>query len=116
MRVAVVGSRALSVDILEDYLPADTTEIISGGALGVDHSARAWALAHQVPITEFLPDYARFSRGAPLVRNITIIQNADLVLAFWDGRSHGTRFVIRKCRELGVPCKVFLKDGTVMEA
>lgn len=116
MRVAVVGSRNLAVENLGDYLPADTTEIISGGALGVDRSARAWALAHQVPITEFLPDYAHFGRGAPLMRNITIIQNADLVLAFWDGRSHGTRFVIRKCRELGVPCKVFLKGGTVMEA
>ena len=40
VRVAVIGSRGLSVDNLEKYLPISTTEIISGGAKGVDFSAR----------------------------------------------------------------------------
>ena len=44
MRVAVIGSRGLLVDDLEDYLPEETTEIISGGARGVDASAKAFAL------------------------------------------------------------------------
>jgi hypothetical protein len=30
------------------------------------------------------------------------------VLAFWDGQSRGTKFVIDKCRELGVPVRIFL--------
>ena len=37
MRVAVIGSRGLLVDDLGKYLPDDTTEIISGGAKGVDY-------------------------------------------------------------------------------
>ena len=35
MKVAVVGSRGLHVEDLGRYLPADTTEIVSGGAVGV---------------------------------------------------------------------------------
>ena len=102
MKVAVVGSRNLSVRDLGDYLPPETTEIISGGARGVDTSAREYANAHGIPITEILPDYKKYpGRIAPLKRNIEIIEKADLVLAFWDGESHGTKFVIDNCRKLG---------------
>lgn len=106
MRVAVIGSRGLSVDDLENYLPEETTEIVSGGARGVDTSAREHALRHGLKLTEHLPDYARYGRGAPLKRNITIIENADLVLAFWDGVSRGTRSVIDNCKKRGVPVEV----------
>ncbi len=106
MRVAVIGSRGLTVKDLGKYLPEDTTEIVSGGAKGVDTSAREYALAHGIKLTEFLPDYKKYGRSAPLKRNITIIENADLVLAFWDGQSRGTKFVIDNCRERGVPVRV----------
>mgnify|MGYP001320269151 CR=1 FL=1 len=108
MRVAVIGSRGLCVPNLEKYLPVDVTEIVSGGARGVDTSAKEYALAHGLRLTEFLPEYDKFGRGAPLKRNITIIENADLVLAFWDGKSHGTKFVIGNCRQRGIPIRVFL--------
>ena len=102
MKVAVVGSRNLSVRDLGDYLPSETTEIISGGARGVDTSAREYANAHGIPLTEVLPDYKKYpGRVAPLKRNIEIIDMADLVLAFWDGKSRGTKFVIDKCHEMG---------------
>ena len=51
MKVAVVGSRGLRVEDLGRYLPADTTEIVSGGAVGVDTSAREYALAHGLLLT-----------------------------------------------------------------
>lgn len=85
MKVAVIGSRGLSVTDLGRYLPENTTEIVSGGARGVDTSAREYALSHGIKLTEFLPEYTRFGRSAPLKRNITIIEYADIVLAFWDG-------------------------------
>jgi len=110
MRVAVVGSRELYVENLEDYLPEDVTEIVSGGARGVDQSAQNFALQHALKLTEYLPDYRRYGRAAPLKRNITIIENADLVLAFWDGKSRGTKFVIEACKERNVPVEVHVLE------
>lgn len=110
MRVAGVGSRSLRVDNLGEYLPAETVEIVSGGAKGIDACARAYALGHGVRLVEFLPDYGRYGRAAPLRRNLEIIGYSDLVLVFWDGRSRGARHVIAHCKRLGVPARVFLRE------
>lgn len=107
MKVAVVGSRGLKIDNLDEFLPPETTEIVSGGARGVDSCAKQYALAHNLRITEFLPDYKQYGKVAPLKRNITIIESVDLVLAFWDGHSHGTKFVIDNCKKRKIPLQVF---------
>ena len=106
MKVAVIGSRGLAIDNLGDYLPAGTDEIVSGGAKGIDTCAANFARANNIKLTEFLPDYKRFGRGAPLKRNITIIEYADTVLAFWDGKSKGTAFVIGSAKKLGKEIRV----------
>ena len=69
MKVAVIGSRSITAYPLEEVIPPETTEIISGGARGVDALAREYALAHGIPLTEILPDYAQYGKGAPLRRN-----------------------------------------------
>ena len=107
MKVAVVGSRKITINNLGDYLPKDTTEIVSGGARGIDRYAREYAKTHNIKLTEFLPQYEIYGRSAPLKRNLQIIRYADMVLAFWDGKSHGTRFVIENCKKENVPIKVF---------
>ncbi len=107
MKVAVIGSRELQVNHLEDYLPDHVTEIVSGGARGIDTCAKSYALRHGLKLTEFLPEYAKYGRGAPLRRNITIIEHADLVLAFWDGKSRGTKFVIDNCKKRNIPVAVY---------
>ena len=98
MKIAVIGSRSLEIKNLGSYLPDNTTEIISGGAKGIDQCARAYALSNGIKLTEFLPEYDKYGRYAPLKRNIKIIENADIVFAFWDGTSHGTKFVIDTCK------------------
>ena len=110
MKVAVIGSRGLRVSDLGRYLPENTTEIVSGGAKGVDTSAREYAKSNGIKLTEFLPEYTRFGRSAPLKRNIAIIEYSDIVLAFWDGKSRGTKFVIDNCRRLGVEVRVYIID------
>jgi len=107
MKVAVIGSRTLEVPDLEKYLPPDVTEIVSGGARGVDSSARKYARDNGIEIVEFLPDYNRFGRIAPLKRNLQIIEYSDIVLAFWDGVSRGTKYVIDNCKKQGVNLKIF---------
>ena len=106
MKVGVIGSRGLTVDNLEQYLPEDTTEIVSGGAKGIDTCAREYALSHDIKLTEFLPEYSRYGRGAPLKRNLQIIIYSDLVIAFWDGQSKGTKNVIVNCKKLNVKVDV----------
>ncbi len=110
MKVAVIGSRGITVNNLSDYLPPDTTEIISGGAKGVDSCARDYAVANNIKLTEFLPEYKKYGKRAPLLRNITIIENADIVFAFWDGSSRGTKFVIDKCIEYGKDVRIIEKN------
>ena len=108
MKVAVVGSRELRIENLGDYLPPETTEIVSGGARGVDACAREYAQRHGLKLTEYMPEYSRYGRAAPLKRNITIIESADLVLAFWDGRSRGTKYVIDNCTKRNIPVKIHI--------
>ena len=108
MKIAVIGSRNLTVDDLEKYLPKDTTEIVSGGAKGIDNCARNYALSHDLKLTEFLPEYSKYGRSAPLKRNLQIIEYADLVIAFWDGKSRGTKYVIDNCKKQGVQVDVHI--------
>ena len=98
MKVAVIGSRSIGRVDLGKYLPEDVTEIVSGGARGIDTCAKEYALANHLGFTEFLPQYERYGRSAPLKRNLSIIDYSDLVIAFWDGVSRGTKYVIDSCK------------------
>ena len=99
MKIAIIGSRNLTVQNLEKYLPLGVTEIVSGGAKGIDTCAREYAHQKGLKLTEFLPEYQKYGRSAPLKRNIDIITYADEVIAFWDGQSRGTKFVIEACKK-----------------
>ena len=108
MKIAIIGSRNLKVANLEKYLPESVTEIVSGGAMGIDSCARSYAKQNGLKLTEFLPNYDDFGKKAPLIRNIEIIKYADAVLAFWDGKSRGTKHVIDNCKKLGKPVKIYV--------
>ena len=94
MRLAIIGSRKapknIAVDILP-YVPADATEIVSGGAEGVDKAAEDIAAALSLPLRRFLPNYERYGKRAPLMRNLEIIAYADEVLAFWNASVQANR-------------------------
>jgi predicted Rossmann fold nucleotide-binding protein DprA/Smf involved in DNA uptake len=109
MKVAIVGSRSLTIDeSLELFVPKNTNEIISGGAHGIDQCAAKFAVSHNIKLTEIKPDYKQFGRYAPLKRNIEIIKLADYVIVLWDGISHGSKFVIQECKRQNKPSKVYL--------
>jgi len=112
MKIAVIGSRSIQNANIAPYL-SDADEIVSGGAVGVDACAAAYAKRHGIPFTVFLPDYNRYGRAAPLVRNRQIVAYADTVIAFWDGQSHGTLSVIRYAKKVGKPCTVIRSADTV---
>ena len=113
MRVAIVGSRQTSPEMLEQLLraiPPECSEIVSGGAQGADQLAREAAKRLFVPLTEFLPEYDKFGRAAPVRRNQEIAEYCDLLIAVWDGESAGTRDVLIRALRLRRPVKV-LMDG-----
>lgn len=112
MKVAIVGSRKLSdidaaYNIITENIPKNCSEIVSGGADGIDKLAERYAAENHLNITVFLPEYSRYGRAAALIRNTQIIKYADIVYAFWDYHSNGTRSVIAKCHELEKPIFLF---------
>ena len=107
MKIAIIGSRGLTLDDITNYLPEECTEIVSGGARGIDRSARYYADMYGIPLKEFLPNYRVHGAKAPLVRNRLIVDYADVVYAFWDGNSRGTRYVIEYAQSVGKPVRVF---------
>lgn len=109
MKIAIVGSRNLMLINLEQYLPEDVTEIVSGGAQGIDTCAREYARDNGMKLTEFFPNYSKYGRRAPLVRNDLIIEYSDMVIAFWDGKSRGTKYVIESCKKENKRITVYIK-------
>lgn len=109
MKVAIVGSRGyypLS-DVVEFVaaLPADT-EIVSGGARGVDRTAEKAARSRGLEVLIIKPEWKRLGRTAGFMRNHDIIESADRVVAFWDGSSKGTAHAIELAWQAGKPCEV----------
>jgi hypothetical protein len=92
---------------IADRLPEDCTGIISGGARGIDSHAEALAARLRIPFMKHEPDYSRHGKRAPLLRNLKIIENADVVLAFWDFHSRGTAFTIVECLKRQIPVRVY---------
>lgn len=109
MKVAVVGSRNILITDIGAYISEDD-EIVSGGAVGVDSCATEYAKRKGLKLTVFLPQYERYGRAAPIVRNKKIVDYSDKIIAFWDGKSRGTLSVIKYAERVGKPCEIILLD------
>ncbi len=110
MKIAIIGSRSITVKAIERYLPDGDIEIVSGGAKGVDSCAADYARKNGITLTEILPSYEKYGRAAPIIRNKQIVDYADQVIAFWDGYSKGTLSVIKYCEKNKTPCKIIMCD------
>ena len=108
MKLAIIGSRDVSVANLEECLPSEIDEIVSGGARGVDRCAAEYARTHGIKLTEFLPNYDKHGRSAPLRRNEEIAEYADEAIAFWDGKSRGTKYTIDSFKKRGKKVRIFV--------
>ena len=111
MKVAVIGSRNAMVNELELYIPVQCSEIVSGGAKGVDLCAREYAKKNNIKLTEFLPEYSIYGKAATIVRNKKIVEYSDLIIAFWDGYSKGTKFTIDYCKKSKKECRIVFVDS-----
>jgi hypothetical protein len=111
--VAVVGGRefanyAMMVDRLDELAATYTlARIVSGGARGADRLGARYARERSIPLLEHLPDWSQ-GRGAGFLRNRLIVRDADVVVAFWDGHSRGTKHTIDTARNARPAKRVYV--------
>ena len=92
-------------EALAPFSPKDTV-ILSGHCSGVDRVAERYAEERGLGLRIVPADWRRYGRGAGPVRNRQMVEESDLVIAFWDGRSKGTASLIAAAEKLGVPLRV----------
>lgn len=108
MKLAVIGSRTCPPIDIAAHLKYIPDTIVSGGAKGADTYAREFALKHNLQLIEFLPDYEQYGRTAPLIRNKLIVEECDCLIAFWDGKSRGTKYTLDLAEKMGKPTKIVM--------
>lgn len=103
---AIVGTRTFN-----DYVKlcntighiTDIDYIVSGGATGTDTLAERYSKEHNIPITIIRPEWSRYGKSAGPIRNRLIVERSDVIIAFWDNKSKGTKSTIDLCKELNKP-------------
>ena len=111
MKTIIAGSRNIShflpfaYRIVCDAVEAsgfDVTHVISGNARGVDRLGEFWASRHKVPCSKIPADWRKHGRIAGFRRNEEMANTAEALIAVWDGRSPGTRHMIRTAERKGL--------------
>jgi hypothetical protein len=109
-----VGSRSfadyerLKKFILEHINIEDISLVVSGGAIGADTLAERFAKEYNLKKKIFIPQWDTYGKSAGYIRNIDIVKEADVVFAFWDGQSKGTKSTISLAREHNKVVHVYL--------
>jgi len=108
MKLIIAGSRHLYVtyDQLADFLTeklgcwTHVTEIVSGGARGIDASGEDFAKRYELKLTTFPAEWYKYGKSAGPKRNFQMAKYADALLLIWDGQSRGSANM--KARMLGM--------------
>jgi hypothetical protein len=124
IRLGVVGSRKFTHRealgwFLDRYaLEYDLQLVVSGGAVGADKLAEAWAVEHGIPVRVFEPDYTQYGKAAPFVRNAEIVESSDRLLAFYASteKTPGTSHTVQLARRRGLPVEEVFATEAMLDA
>jgi len=111
-RVIVAGSRGFNdYQLLEnelDRLLAHKPEIviISGTARGADQLGERYAEERGYPVEKYPADWDKYGKSAGYKRNQVMADNADALVAFWDGNSRGTQHMVNIARDAELNVRV----------
>jgi YspA, cpYpsA-related SLOG family len=112
LRVLVCGSRTWDdADEIRKVLErfGRETTIVHGGARGADTIAAGVAHALGMQVEEYPADFELHGRPAGIIRNIEMIETEpDLVVAFWDGVSTGTKHTLSLAKKNRIPIEIHL--------
>lgn len=98
-------------DVEPRALPFLISEVVSGGARGVDELGERWATTRFIPVKRFPADWKSYGNRAGPIRNRAMAEyvfehsspyNMGGLVAVWDGRSRGTADMIQTAQELGL--------------
>ena len=111
MKTIIAGGReihdyGLVLEAISDA-NIDITTVVSGGAKGVDSLGEQYAEAMNIPLHVQKADWERHGRAAGPIRNRKMAENAEALIAIWDGKSRGTKNMIETAKKLGL--LVFVK-------
>jgi hypothetical protein len=87
------------------------TVVISGTAPGADKLGEQWAKDNSIPVERYPADWNRYGLSAGYRRNEQMVDNAEALVALWDGKSRGTRHMIDIARKKGLKVFVYLFEG-----
>ena len=111
MKTIIAGSRGLD-DM--SVLQAATAEcgwritcVVSGTARGADRLGELWAHKRSLPVERYPADWTTHGKAAGYRRNELMAQNAEALIALWDGESRGTKHMIDIATRRGL--KVYVK-------
>lgn len=92
--VLICGSRNINQLNISRYIKNidKIQKIVHGGCRGIDTVADSWAKANNIEIIVYKPNYKVYGKRAPLVRDEEMVDFADVVIAFYDGKSKGTAY------------------------
>jgi hypothetical protein len=95
MKVIIAGSRSITdyktVESAIKESKFEITEIISGGARGVDKLGELYAVNNNIKLTIMKADWDKHGKSAGYIRNQEMSEIAEAVIILWDGASKGTK-------------------------
>lgn len=100
MKVIVAGSRTFNdFELMTrklNHILQNQSEvvIVSGTARGADQMGEQWAKTYNHSIERYPAQWDTHGKSAGYIRNKTMANNADALIAFWDGKSRGTKHMI----------------------
>lgn len=114
MRLIVAGSRTCddwelvktTLDRLTRRLDKKKLVVLSGGAKGADKLGERWAFESMVGYEVYRADWDKYGKAAGMKRNAEMVKAADVLIAFWDGKSPGTEAIIDMAYKQGLKVKV----------
>jgi len=80
--------------------------IISGTAKGADTLAIQYAKEKNIYLIQMPADWNTYKKSAGFKRNVAMAQIADGLVAFWDGKSHGTGHMIEIAKAKGLKVRI----------
>lgn len=116
IKLAICGSRKwtdnkeLVFNILNEY-KGKIDIIVSGGACGIDQMAFDFSKENGIPILIYWPNYNKYGKSAPIIRNKEIVKHCDEIICFWKDNSRGTKNDIDLACQLNKPCRIIEYPG-----